>query len=107
MTDSPSRFFDSRSAIAAVSDLYSGHRTSRPPLPSPSELETLRAKAIRDGCIYVAGKQGKTVFRFGPAEPHHSLSTDLEEYTARVIAAQPSKPKKKRLVPGVGYRNTH
>jgi hypothetical protein len=56
--------FDSRAAIAACTDLGSTRPKLRPPLPSPDELRAKRAEAVRDGCIYVKGKQGMTVFKF-------------------------------------------
>jgi hypothetical protein len=55
--------FDSRAALAACTELDLSHRKSRPPLPSPEELEAQRQEAISNGAIYVKGKTGVTVFR--------------------------------------------
>jgi hypothetical protein len=58
-------YFDSRAALAASSELNIGSRRYRTPLLSPEELEAYRREAIREGCLYVKGRCGSTVFNFG------------------------------------------
>ena len=86
MSETPALYFACRSAIAAGSELDLGRGGFRTPLLSSEELKALRRDAARNGCQYVSGKTGVTVFRFGNAEPFRSPSKDLEEYTARVMA---------------------
>jgi hypothetical protein len=55
--------FDSRAAAAASTTLNCTRPKLRPPLPSPEVLAAQRREAIRDGAVYVTGKQGTTVFK--------------------------------------------
>jgi hypothetical protein len=97
--------FDSRAAAAACTDLDFSRRKSRPPLPSPEELQAQRQEAVRDGAVYVNGACGVTVFNWGNDGPdgYQHLKDTMEEMAETWQATQPVKPRRRKLIPGVGF----
>jgi hypothetical protein len=86
MTD----LFESREAAASIHEPDFSRRKSRE-LLTPDELEAQRQQARRDGCLYLKGAQGVSVFRpFGL--PLSSWDGHKRASTA-----------KRKLIPGKGF----
>jgi hypothetical protein len=71
-------------------------RKSRQVIP-PEELQAQRREAVRNGAIYVKGKQGVTVFRGSASDSFSPFKVWDGHHEAT------PKPRPRKLVPGEGF----